>query len=525
VLGSVALAAAILLCGCTTVYQGTRLQPDGTFADQSRAGIPFTLPMAEYKLLRDGTGTPARYKVAVSYVPDPAHRYTIRLSPALLANVDFGAELGEQGELGAASAKTVEQITPTLKAVGGLVVSVLAAAAPRVAVPAAAMAIDERKGSLALLTSPDTYSGCLLEPTVANETRCAIRVARPNCNDEAALRIVSRTEEFIADPPMPPWPDEPDTADTGDLFATLHYLDQEERKCMDLAREGMAGAGSAGTDYLVAEVDREIVAPGGSLSAQVAAVIKASITAADPAQAKRLMAALLGPAEDRVDLLKREGVIVDSVDQAEVERLRTALTKLGFLQAGRPAAPVEQLAQTRTVVLGLERVTRMELAEWRARHLVYLDGQIDLALAAPLRGAPAPAQDLAALRREYARTAGKERQFDRLAVLEQHLDNLPPPQPSDRISAFDEYGKARAEVERLETEIAQAAEAMIAEMAPEPAAPQSLPESLPVVSEAEIVESTKDGWFYGKGVDAPDFVLFLRRVEGKPSTPTPGGGQ
>lgn len=522
---SAALGAAILLCGCSTVYQGTRLEPDGRFADESRAGVPFTLPKAEYRLLRDGTGTPARYKVAWTYVPDPAHRYTIRLSPALLANVEFGAELGEQGELGATSSKTVEQITPTLKAVGGLVVSVVGAA-----VPARSMAIDRTTGGRVLSAPvsppvPSDYSGCLLEPTVATQTRCAIRVARPDCDGDAAGRIISRTEEYIATPPKPGWPNEADTADTGELFATLHYLDQNERQCMELAREGSAMAGKAASEFLQGLVDGGIDGPSGSLSAQVAGVLNASIAAADPPQAKRLMAALFAAAEDRVAQLEREGVKVEKVDQAEVERLRTALKKLGFLEAGRPAAPVEQLAQTRTVVLGLEHVTRMEFAEWRARHLAYLDAQIDLALAAPLRGTEAPLPGLAALRCEYAETVGKKAQFDRLTALEQHLDELPPPQPSDRISAFDEYAKARAEVERLKTEIAQAGEAIIAATAPEPTEPPRLPESLPVVSQAKIDESTKAGWFYGSGVDASDFVLVLRRVESKPSTPTPGGGQ
>ena len=131
---------------------------------------------------------------------------------------------------------------------------------------------------------------------------------------------------------------------------------------------------------------------------------------------------------------------------------------------------------------------------------------------------------LSALRRAYAKTAGKETQFARLSRLEQHLDQLPPPQPSDRISAFDEYAKARAEVERLRTEIAQAGEAIIAAVAPK-SIQQRLPQSLPVVSLAEIKKSAEDGWLYGRGASAPDFVLVLRRLEDAPLPAIAGGGK
>src|SRR5262245_23482990 len=93
------LVLVVLLSGCTTTYKGTRIMPDGTFQNESRAGIPFTLPRPEFKLERDGMDTPARYKVSVTYVPDPNQRYTIRLSPALFSTVQFGADLGEDGEL------------------------------------------------------------------------------------------------------------------------------------------------------------------------------------------------------------------------------------------------------------------------------------------------------------------------------------------------------------------------------------------------------------------------------------------
>src|SRR4051794_8201581 len=110
------IIVVIYLAACSTVFTGSRMAPDGALENNSDAGIPFTLPKPEFRVERDVSTTPARYTVGVTYVPDPAHRYTLRLSPALLANVTFGLDLGEQGEISNLTGKTSEQVTPTVKA-------------------------------------------------------------------------------------------------------------------------------------------------------------------------------------------------------------------------------------------------------------------------------------------------------------------------------------------------------------------------------------------------------------------------
>ncbi|MFT4103365.1 MAG: hypothetical protein QM674_20515, partial [Burkholderiaceae bacterium] len=82
-----------VLASCTSVYEGTRMTPDGGIGVTDRAGVPFTMLRTEYRVVRDGSGDPQKYKIDFSNVPDPDRRYTIRMSPALLASVSFSVTL------------------------------------------------------------------------------------------------------------------------------------------------------------------------------------------------------------------------------------------------------------------------------------------------------------------------------------------------------------------------------------------------------------------------------------------------
>jgi len=499
-----------LLAGCTTVYEGSRMSPEGVLENEAKAGIPFTLPKPEFKVERDGADTPQRYKVAVTYVPDPTQRYTLRLSPALLANVEFGLDLGEQGEVSKVSGKTTEQVTPAIKSLFSFVGGVLGAATS-----VAALSPDTAKTSKAFSLSADPMKqgigACLTKGTLAEEAQCVIEISQ--CPQSAKNKLTGRIGDYIA------VAENGKKKDKGDLLGSLHYLNADEKACLGAADTELQINYPIFAQDLQKALNNKFPnlpnAPSPPLTAALVAALQKAANPVDVERARRLLAGLAVAAEtSKFALLERElGAKGITANPAELETLKAGLSYLGIIAGGKPAAPFEQLAQTKKLQTGLAHIVALDTSAWRARHLVYLGEELDKLLLLELSGQASAQQknEVEDLRMQAAVTAGKASAFVRLTRLENELNAIPPARASNRISRYDDYAKARQEAERLRTEIAQASEALIASGKPKAAPPGALPSSVAVVNQDCLDSSAKNGWIYGEGATAPEFVIVLRR--------------
>jgi hypothetical protein len=188
------IAVPLGLTSCHSAYEGKKLNEEGEL--DGAEGIPYVLRRPEYKLVRDTTSKPPRYKVEVGYVPDPKQRYTLRLSPAITAAVTFDMALGADGQLTSASNELTDQIVPTTKAVlsfAATLVGTAVGAATGVSAPSEALASFGEK------PEPQRVE-CLDHPTDARVAYCAIHSVScaPAAKEELKTRVGN---EFFNPPP------------------------------------------------------------------------------------------------------------------------------------------------------------------------------------------------------------------------------------------------------------------------------------------------------------------------------------
>ena len=113
-----------MLAACSG-YSGRHLNSHDTLA-AGGDGIPYSLPMAQFKVLQTIDGSSTKYNFAVSWVPDPNQRYTLRVSPGFLSDVGFNFNLNSSGGLEEVGQSQTSEVVPTIEAIG----AVAAAAAP-----------------------------------------------------------------------------------------------------------------------------------------------------------------------------------------------------------------------------------------------------------------------------------------------------------------------------------------------------------------------------------------------------------
>jgi hypothetical protein len=165
----------------------------------------------------------------------------------------------------------------------------------------------------------------------------------------------------------------------------------------------------------------------------------------------------------------------------------------------------------------------MDARTWRARHLAYLEREIDKAQLYLLRnpalgGANAAAVQAYALtlRRERAETIGALELYDRSLALSRFLQTVRNKSvEGGRAPATTEYAAARAELDAVLTQIEARRAATIADG--KPASPPPPPAFKPVqvkrVTTKEMKAMLEKDWFAKNGPQAPNYVLVLEEAK------------
>ena len=260
--------------------------------------------------------------------------------------------------------------------------------------------------------------------------------------------------------------------------------------------------------------------------------LRAIIDEADAAAGRRLVEAARAGVQpvdnddNRLYLLRRELADTKVAPTVpEVMRWWAALVAMQIVERTLdpadwnrlPAAPIEALARAKRVAAGLQAVAALETDKWRGRHIAYLDRRIENKALQDMTNAafgdPGKDAEIREWRRQIAETAYKRREYERLDKIESSvLDDIPP--------QSEDYGRARAEAERLKAEIAQTAEALVAGARSAPAAARLLPLTVKRVPASCIHESIEGGrgWYFGDGATAPEFVIVLDRPGAGPTS-------
>jgi hypothetical protein len=80
--------------------------------------------MPEFSLIRSVEDNALKYKVAVSWVPDPGQRYTLRVNPSWLSNVGFTFAFNDAGGVDNVGVTQKDQVVPTNAAIGAFAAAV-----------------------------------------------------------------------------------------------------------------------------------------------------------------------------------------------------------------------------------------------------------------------------------------------------------------------------------------------------------------------------------------------------------------
>jgi hypothetical protein len=110
-------------------------------------GLPFSLSRPVFLIKRTpnaSSPSTAQTEILVEWIPDPEQRYAVLAESQLLTEIDFSAELAEDGQLASLNSASREQVTPTITALGQLV-----AQAAGVAAQAAAFAVEDQLARIA----------------------------------------------------------------------------------------------------------------------------------------------------------------------------------------------------------------------------------------------------------------------------------------------------------------------------------------------------------------------------------------
>jgi hypothetical protein len=312
--------------------------------------------------------------------------------------------------------------------------------------------------------------------------------------------------------------------DRENIFDALHYRNEAEKTCLKEAADVMIKI-AAETEKTLTDQINDLPDGEGDATKAFKATVLRLITSGDTIGARRLAEAIKVARKkkeevDRFALLRREVAEGITPSEQQLEAWQGKLTEMGIWE-GLLGVTIEGLARAKRVGAGLQAVADLDTDKWRGRHIAFLDKQIEARSLAVLTREPIsdPRLDKQIRRwtKEISITANKGAQMNRLLDLERALDKLPPAQRSARISAFEEYGRMRAEADRLRTEIAAAVETLVAASRSTPKAEAGpLPLSVERVSAACVAQSRQMGsnWFYGKGAIAPEFVVVLERPDG-----------
>lgn len=378
---AVAIAAAAALSGCATHYVGRKLPADGTMASGTKTGIPYTMTKPEFSvdIAPDATDpTKAVYTLKLQDVPDPRHRYTIALDPALLVDGTFEVTLSEQGSLSSATATTSSRVVATLESVVGFVIN---KAAPGVAAKDMATTLSAYRSVLVSTSEPDCLKPGTKDPKKGVKTELAefidllIAEATIESKDDDADKAKAKASSLAA--------------------ARFHYLDLAQKACL------------------------KAVEPEARIALEKARANVQKAYEGKLAEAKTAASGAL--ADEWIANLEKA---VKALDVAAIAKLE---------KADLPAAVKNVTSQGKTLVntsIDAKRLAMMgELFAfmtpevWRARHLQYLERQLNQKRLERLvagRGSELD-REIRLLEEEWAATLGEPKLVQRIAELDAFL--------------------------------------------------------------------------------------------------------
>jgi hypothetical protein len=482
------LMACLAATTACTHLTGERLS-DGVAPAVRPKAIPFPLMRPRYTLAlvppADDTSV-ARYTINVTYEPDPTQWYSLKLNPAFLSDPGFKLFFNTNGSLKTVNATTTEQITPTIKAVGSFAASIIGAAATgafKTADPRDSIVLDIQNAGGPCTATWDYTIPAGLYPS-ANDA------AHPNRTLDAKSTVgealTARMRGY---------------GDKGeDTFETkIHYATPGELACFAAAQKVSKGL----TDTALAKAQADYDAlkksylqiPGSD--AVFLAKVDAAIEAIDP------------------DLL--------DVQKAAVKTLPAAIRKpADALQVAAAAVIAAKSEQTGGAIL--KTVVEMPGPAWRARHVVFLEDELDrisLIEAHALRLSPADIAALQAYRRTLyaarALTVNAVELERRAAPLRAFLATAPTkPEAHGPAPAAKDYAVIRLELDELDKRIQTKRDAVVAAGdPPKPKKPSALTDApLAIITLADIDTSHQAGW---DGASQPAYALLLT----DPSSPPP----
>lgn len=526
---------SVALSGCST-FKGSRLSRDGALgADSKTNGVPFMLTRPVFKAQKDDKG---KYSVVLSYEPDPEQRFSLRMSPALLASIGFKASWGDNGALSGLTASATDQLVPTIVSVLKLTTDVAGALA----------------ATTGLAQDPKTIINCAARGTRLSMLSCAldkVKVTTPSgapadCTPMAVTAIKARFDYFK----------DADGEDKGDVAASLYANSADEAACYQAAAKylqddakGLVSGNGSLSAMATKAFDAFVADPGNAVAPGVAAdaryqpgrdaartAMEKAITDLDADRIRRISAAIR-----RLQDHERKYVIRDlALPAAEFPPAAPPVAMAGN---GAPPPSEEEilLAIATPVVAGLEAAelsgddpgqilvqikSASSLAksltvaaqllpeQWLQRRVADLDRRESKAVRDALVAAPGtdPKENatVKVIRTEKAAAVGMGDEYRRMLDIQRRLDKLPSTPSDARQAATVDYLVLRDESERLNTLLISRlttakgiAVATVKDEAP-------LPET-PWVSESCIKQSKAADWFYTEGTDAREFVVVLRR--------------
>ena len=425
-------AAALALSGCSS-FVGHKLPPDGGLGP-GQQGVPYVMTRPEYMLAIAADPKDENKEVFTltkTDVPDPLHRYSLRLDPAWLVDGKFDLTLGELGNFGESTVTTTSRAVTILQAV---VSAAIQSRAPGVAAKDQAgllsridLALDD-KADLAcqLPANADdkggkSAKGTKTPPAPATSVREAIGALIKDLRARARIELQGLDKDKLE-------------ARVGELaFARLHYLDALQRECLQKLPKRVVDQAQDTVKRLANTYDGA-VAEAGKLDpkpAELAPIVKA-VTDHD------------------IDALKRQA------DKAP-DSLKKVVETAQLLTAEQAL-----LDDIRAYLLSL---VEMPPEVWRARHLAYVDAQLttkgfERFLVNDPNSAAARETDraIAALQADWAATLDVSDIVKRIAKIDVFLTEIRvttnPGGAAVRFAA-DEHVRLREERDLLQTRLDQ----------------------------------------------------------------------
>jgi len=421
-----------LLCGCTTTYVGQKMDVSGKLPKAS-SGVPFVMSKPQYKVsitADPNDATKEVYSLAAEDVPDATLKFTIALDPALWVDGKFDLDIGDAGNLAGATSTTTSRVVDTFSAL---------------------ISFGLKLKSTGVLDAVGTVQRYKTTIKDSPATACATSSANPGpqVRDDIVAEITHLETEAKGEI------GEARNSNTGVaelVGARLHYLDSQQKLCMEAVLPNFEGA-----------TQKE------NFDKSIAAAKAAATTTSDKAAVEAMLKAVQG----LVDALDEDGLKTLG-DELRGKPEPYALVRVATAQGGQLIGAMQAGRFARSL-------PNMGAEVWRSRHLAYLDRKLTsarlnrllLSKASKSAESKAPAEAatkatstaaaeaataVAALEAEWAATLGAVPTVQRIGRIDKFLltsKDLDPGQRTRRSSAAEQAG-LREERDKLQAQVSQA---------------------------------------------------------------------